>query len=117
MGIWVDPNITKKICVKQRNTWGLVRPLRPHPCSITGTYICEGIDCGDNSKDERYLGINSPFFSERSGGDLVGEDVNDEIFGCPQFEKSLSFGDYVDQNFRAVCAVFFHWSRIGWMFM
>lgn len=36
----------------------------------------------------------------------MGQDVNDEIFGCPQFEKSLSFGDYVDQNFRAVCAVF-----------
>ena len=27
---------------------------RPHPCSITGTYICDGIDCGDNSKDERH---------------------------------------------------------------
>ena len=52
-----------------------------------------------------------------SGGDLVGEDVKDEILGASQFEKSLSFGDYVDQNFRAVCAVFFNWSRIGWMFV
>jgi len=29
----------------------------PHPCSITGPYICEGIECGDNSKDERYDGV------------------------------------------------------------
>lgn len=62
-------------------------------------------------------GLTAHFFSGGSGGDLVGEDVNDEIFGCPQFEKSLSFGDYVDQNFRAVCAVFFNWSRIAWMFV
>mmetsp|Transcript_57187 Transcript_57187/g.136286 ORF Transcript_57187/g.136286 Transcript_57187/m.136286 type:complete len:481 (+) Transcript_57187:52-1494(+) len=29
----------------------------PHPCSITGPHICDGIECGDNSKDERYDGV------------------------------------------------------------
>ena len=23
----------------------------PHPCSLTGPYTCEGIECGDNSKE------------------------------------------------------------------
>ena len=23
----------------------------PHPCSIVGPYTCDGIECGDNSKD------------------------------------------------------------------
>ena len=46
------------ICVapKMLKTMALRAVLpRPHPCSITGTYVCEGVDCGDNSKDERHL--------------------------------------------------------------
>ena len=29
----------------------------PHPCSFTGVYVCEGVDCGDNAKEERYDGV------------------------------------------------------------
>jgi cellulose 1,4-beta-cellobiosidase len=29
----------------------------PHTCSIEGPYRCEGIECGDNDKGERYDGV------------------------------------------------------------
>ena len=29
----------------------------PHPCSISGPYICDGLDCGDTSKGQRYDGV------------------------------------------------------------
>eukprot|EP00437_Effrenium_voratum_P003415 CAMPEP_0181422988 /NCGR_PEP_ID=MMETSP1110-20121109/13897_1 /TAXON_ID=174948 /ORGANISM="Symbiodinium sp., Strain CCMP421" /LENGTH=483 /DNA_ID=CAMNT_0023546101 /DNA_START=69 /DNA_END=1520 /DNA_ORIENTATION=+ len=47
----------------------------PHPCSITGTYVCEGTECGDNSKDERYEGVC----------DKDGCDFNSWRLGDPDF--------------------------------
>jgi len=29
----------------------------PHPCSVPSMYRCEGTECGDNDKDERYKGV------------------------------------------------------------
>jgi len=29
----------------------------PHTCSIAGSFRCEGVECGDNTKDNRYNGV------------------------------------------------------------
>ena len=56
-----DPPIGKYgACCAEMDIWeanSRATAYTPHPCSITGTYVCEGIDCGDNSKDERYDGV------------------------------------------------------------
>eukprot|EP00913_Durusdinium_trenchii_P029040 g27229.t1 len=56
-----DPPIGKYgACCAEMDIWeanSRATAYTPHPCSITGTYVCEGVDCGDNSKDERYDGV------------------------------------------------------------
>lgn len=56
-----DPPIGKwGSCCAEMDIWeanSKATAYTPHPCSITGPYVCEGIDCGDNSKDQRYDGV------------------------------------------------------------
>ncbi|CAE7218070.1 cbhB [Symbiodinium natans] len=48
------------ICCAEMDIWeanSRATAYTPHPCSITGPYVCEGTECGDNSEDERYDGV------------------------------------------------------------
>ncbi|CAE7030099.1 cbhB [Symbiodinium natans] len=48
------------ICCAEMDIWeanSRATAYTPHPCSITGPYVCSGTECGDNSADERYDGV------------------------------------------------------------
>lgn len=74
-----DPPIGKHgACCAEMDIWeanSRATAYTPHPCSITGTYICEGIDCGDNSKDERYQGV-----CDKDGCDFNSWRLGDQKF-------------------------------------
>jgi len=91
-----DPPIGKYgACCAEMDIWeanSRATAYTPHPCSITGTYICEGIECGDNSKDERYKGV-----CDKDGCDFNSWRLGDEKFygrGATEFKvdsrKSLT---------------------------
>merc|ERR1711988_2044043 len=47
-------------CCAEMDIWeanSMATAYTPHPCNIEGQLRCEGIDCGDNDKDERYQGV------------------------------------------------------------
>ena len=49
-------------CCAEMDIWeanNMATAYTPHPCNIDtqGQYMCEGIECGDNDKDERYKGL------------------------------------------------------------
>ena len=49
-------------CCAEMDIWeanNMATAYTPHPCNIEtpGQYMCEGIECGDNDKDERYDGL------------------------------------------------------------
>jgi len=49
-------------CCAEMDIWeanNMATAYTPHPCDIAtqGQYMCEGIECGDNDKDERYKGL------------------------------------------------------------
>eukprot|EP00440_Ansanella_granifera_P004155 gb/GFBE01004508.1/.p1 GENE.gb/GFBE01004508.1/~~gb/GFBE01004508.1/.p1 ORF type:complete len:487 (+),score=111.13 gb/GFBE01004508.1/:1-1461(+) len=56
-----DPPIGKYgSCCAEMDIWeanSRATAYTPHPCSKTGLYKCEGKECGDNDKDERYDGV------------------------------------------------------------
>eukprot|EP00438_Fugacium_kawagutii_P025437 Skav204282 [mRNA] locus=scaffold409:225873:227324:+ [translate_table: standard] len=56
-----DPPIGKYgACCAEMDIWeanSRATAYTPHPCSISGTYICEGIECGDNAAEQRYDGV------------------------------------------------------------
>eukprot|EP00930_Biecheleria_cincta_P030083 TRINITY_DN2087_c0_g1_i3.p1 TRINITY_DN2087_c0_g1~~TRINITY_DN2087_c0_g1_i3.p1 ORF type:complete len:487 (+),score=82.88 TRINITY_DN2087_c0_g1_i3:91-1551(+) len=56
-----DPPVGKAgICCAEMDIWeanSRANAYTPHTCSIKGTYICEGVECGDNEKDHRYDGV------------------------------------------------------------
>jgi len=56
-----DPPIGKwGACCAEMDIWeanSRATAYTPHPCTKAGPYVCEGIECGDNAKDERYDGV------------------------------------------------------------
>merc|ERR1712176_1312744 len=47
-------------CCAEMDIWeanSMANAYTPHPCDITGQLKCEGTDCGDNDKGERYDGV------------------------------------------------------------
>merc|ERR1712113_399761 len=48
------------ICCAEMDIWeanSRSTAYTPHPCSIEGPYKCDGKECGDNEKNERYDGV------------------------------------------------------------
>lgn len=48
------------ICCAEMDIWeanSRATAFTPHPCDITGTLKCEGIECGDNAKGQRFDGV------------------------------------------------------------
>lgn len=74
-----DPPIGKYgACCAEMDIWeanSRATAYTPHPCSITGTYICEGTECGDNAKDERYDGV-----CDKDGCDFNSWRLGDKTF-------------------------------------
>merc|ERR1711992_519329 len=50
----------------------------PHPCDIEGLYKCDGIECGDNDKGERYEGV-----CDKDGCDMQPYRMENEDFYGP----------------------------------
>merc|ERR1712151_653406 len=47
-------------CCAEMDIWeanSMANAYTPHPCDVTGQLKCEGTDCGDNVKGERYDGV------------------------------------------------------------
>jgi len=47
-------------CCAEMDIWeanSMATAYTPHPCNIEGQLKCEGVDCGDNDKGERYKGV------------------------------------------------------------
>ena len=47
-------------CCSEMDIWeanSRATAYTPHPCSITGQYVCDGVECGDTSKNQRYDGV------------------------------------------------------------
>jgi len=47
-------------CCAEMDIWeanSMATAYTPHPCTIEGQLKCEGADCGDNDKGERYKGV------------------------------------------------------------
>jgi len=47
-------------CCAEMDIWeanSMANAYTPHPCDITGQLRCEGTECGDNDRDERYDGV------------------------------------------------------------
>jgi len=47
-------------CCAEMDIWeanSMANAYTPHTCATEGPYRCEGIECGDNDKDERYEGV------------------------------------------------------------
>merc|ERR1719422_2709389 len=65
-------------CCAEMDIWeanSMANAYTPHPCGITGQLRCEGTDCGDNDKGERYDGVC----------DKDGCDINPYRMGNRQF--------------------------------
>merc|ERR1712060_945772 len=60
-----DPNQNMGVgkygsCCAEMDIWeanSMANAYTPHPCDVTGQLKCEGTDCGDNVKGERYDGV------------------------------------------------------------
>jgi len=56
-----NPPVGKNgICCAEMDIWeanSRAAAYTPHPCNITGPHPCEGTECGDNEKGERYAGV------------------------------------------------------------
>merc|ERR1712241_1301937 len=47
-------------CCAEMDIWeanSMANAYTPHPCGIEGQLRCEGVDCGDNDKNQRYDGV------------------------------------------------------------
>ncbi|CAK0799222.1 unnamed protein product, partial [Prorocentrum cordatum] len=48
------------LCCAEVDIWeanSMATAFTMHPCTIDGTYLCKGKECGDNAKNERYDGV------------------------------------------------------------
>ncbi|CAK0795962.1 unnamed protein product [Prorocentrum cordatum] len=48
------------LCCAEVDIWeanSMATAFTMHPCTIDGSYLCEGKECGDNAKNERYDGV------------------------------------------------------------
>lgn len=59
----VDPNSGKGYygsCCAELDIWeanNIASAYTLHPCTIEGSYRCEGVECGDNASGDRYKGV------------------------------------------------------------
>merc|ERR1719240_684858 len=47
-------------CCAEMDIWeanSMATAYTPHPCNVDGQLRCEGVECGDNDKNERYEGV------------------------------------------------------------
>jgi len=56
----------------------------PHPCEKPGLTVCDGIECGDNAKDQRYEGI-----CDKDGCDFNSYRMGDKTFYGPGSEYKV----------------------------
>merc|ERR1712032_1184565 len=65
-------------CCAEMDIWeanSMATAYTPHPCSVDGQLRCEGIECGDNDKNERYEGV-----CDKDGCDINPFRMGDETF-------------------------------------
>jgi len=65
-------------CCAEMDIWeanSMATAYTPHPCSMNGQLRCEGIQCGDNDKDERYKGV-----CDKDGCDINPFRMGNETF-------------------------------------
>jgi len=65
-------------CCAEMDIWeanSMATAYTPHPCDMDGQLKCEGLECGDTDKGERYLGVC----------DKDGCDINPYRMGNPNF--------------------------------
>jgi len=74
-----DPPIGKYgACCAEMDIWeanSRATAYTPHPCSVNGTYRCDGVECGDNEKDQRYDGV-----CDKDGCDFNSYRMGDKMF-------------------------------------
>jgi len=99
-------------CCNEMDIWeanARSQALTPHPCSKPSLYRCEGTECGDNDKGERYKGVcdkdGCDFASWRMGnrkfygkGDEFDIDTNKKLTQVTQFvtNDGSDSGDLVE---------------------
>jgi cellulose 1,4-beta-cellobiosidase len=108
-----DPPIGRKgICCAEMDIWeanSRSAAYTPHPCSVKGAFACEGKECGDNEKNERYEGVcdkdGCDFNSYRMGDkgffgrhEEFAVDSTKDLTIVTQFvtNDGTDFGDLVD---------------------
>merc|ERR1711920_547918 len=74
-----DPPIgAKGICCAEMDIWeanSRSAAYTPHPCSVKGAVVCEGKECGDNDKNQRYEGV-----CDKDGCDFNSHRLGDHGF-------------------------------------
>merc|ERR1712176_1096395 len=74
-----DPPIgAKGICCAEMDIWeanSRSAAYTPHPCSVKGAFACEGKECGDNDKNQRYEGV-----CDKDGCDFNSYRMGDKTF-------------------------------------
>merc|ERR1711971_155627 len=71
-------------CCAEMDIWEankMATAYTPHPCNIEGLYKCEGIECGDNDKGQRYDGV-----CDKDGCDMQPYRMGNENFYGPGSE-------------------------------
>lgn len=66
------------ICCTEMDIWeanSRATAYTPHTCSVKGPYPCDGIDCGDNTKNQRYDGV-----CDKDGCDFNSYRLGDQDF-------------------------------------
>merc|ERR1712212_284336 len=68
-------------CCAEMDIWeanSITQAFTTHPCSIDGSYRCEGTECGDNESNERYAGV-----CDKDGCDFGSWRLGDQKFYGP----------------------------------
>jgi len=66
------------VCCAEMDIWeanSRATAYTPHPCSITGAHACKGVECGDNTADQRYQGV-----CDKDGCDFNSYRMGDKLF-------------------------------------
>merc|ERR1712125_62071 len=74
-------------CCAEMDIWEankMATAYTPHPCNIEGLYKCEGIECGDNDKGQRYDGV-----CDKDGCDMQPYRMGNENFYGPGSEYTV----------------------------
>jgi cellulose 1,4-beta-cellobiosidase len=74
-------------CCAEMDIWeanSMSTAYTPHPCEKPGLTVCDGIECGDNAKDQRYEGI-----CDKDGCDFNSYRMGDKKFYGPGSEYTV----------------------------